>query len=41
VSQSQTVTLIAADRFLVNHGLLTGESTKTMPASGEKLVPAP
>lgn len=35
----QTVTLIAADRFLVKHGLLTGEPTKTMPASGEKLVP--
>jgi acetyl esterase/lipase len=37
----RTVTLIAADRFLVEHGLLTGEPTKTMPASGEKLVPAP
>lgn len=37
----QTVTLIAADQFLVKHGLLTGEPTKTMPASGEKLVPAP
>lgn len=35
----QTVTLIAADQFLVKHGLLTGEPTKTMPASGEKLVP--
>ncbi len=34
----QTVTLIAADKFLVKHGLLTGESTKTMPASGEKLM---
>ncbi|MFM7606186.1 MAG: hypothetical protein ACKO8Z_13445, partial [Prosthecobacter sp.] len=37
----QTVTLIAADRFLVKNDLLTGEPTKTMPASGEKLVPAP
>ena len=37
----QTVTLIAADRFLMKHGLLTGEPTKTMPATGEKLSPAP
>jgi acetyl esterase/lipase len=37
----QTVTLIAADRFLAKHGLLTGEPTKTPPASGEKLAPAP
>lgn len=37
----QTVTLIAADQFLVKQGLLTGAPTKTMPASGEKLVPAP
>ena len=37
----QTVTLVAADNFLVKHGLLTGEPTKAMPASGEKLVPAP
>jgi acetyl esterase/lipase len=36
----QTVTLVAADRFLAKHGLLAGEPTKTMPASGEKLVPA-
>ncbi|MDZ4402486.1 alpha/beta hydrolase [Prosthecobacter sp.] len=36
----QTVTLIAADKFLVKHGLLTGEPTKTMPASGETLDPA-
>jgi hypothetical protein len=35
----QTVTLIAADRFLVKNGLLSGEPTKTMPATGEKLVP--
>ncbi len=34
------VTLIAADRFLVKHGLLTGEPTLTAPATGEKLVPA-
>jgi acetyl esterase/lipase len=40
-TQWQTVTLIAADRFLVKHGLLTGEPTLKMPASGEKLVPAP
>lgn len=37
----QTVTLIAADRFLVRHGLLAGEPTKTMPKTGEKLIPAP
>ena len=37
----QTVTLIAADRFLMKHGLLTGEPTKAMPATGEKLSPAP
>ena len=36
----QTLTLIAADRFLVKLGLLTGEPTKTPPASGEKLIPA-
>jgi acetyl esterase/lipase len=35
----QTLTLIAADRFLVKLGLLTGEPTKTPPASGEKLIP--
>lgn len=34
------LTLIAADRFLTKLGLLTGEPTKTAPASGEKLVPA-
>jgi hypothetical protein len=34
----QTVTLIAADRFLVQQGLLTGEPTLSPPASGEKLV---
>jgi acetyl esterase len=37
----QTVTLIAADKFLVKHGLLQGEPTKTMPATGEMLVPTP
>jgi acetyl esterase/lipase len=37
----QTVTLIAADQFLVKQGLLSGEPLKTMPASGEKLVPTP
>jgi acetyl esterase len=37
----QTVTLIAADQFLVKHGLLTSEPTKAMPATGEKLVPTP
>ncbi len=37
----QTVTLIAADKFLVKQGLLSGEPLKTMPDSGEKLVPTP
>jgi len=36
----RTVTLIAADRFLVKHGLLSGEPTMTPPESGERLVPA-
>lgn len=36
----QTVTLIAADRFLVQHGLLKGEPTLTPPASGEQLQKA-
>jgi dienelactone hydrolase len=35
----QTVTLIAADRFLVQQGLLKGEPSLKAPASGEKLVP--
>ena len=35
----KTVTLIAADRFLVKQGLLTGEPTLLLPATGEKLVP--
>lgn len=34
----QTVTLIAADRFLVQQGLLQGEPTKAPPVTGEKLV---
>jgi len=37
----RTLTLIEADKFLVKHGLLTGEPTLTRPAGGEKLVPAP
>ncbi len=36
----KTLTLIAADRFLVKQGLLTGEPTLQAPAAGEKLVPA-
>lgn len=37
----RTVTFIAADEFLVKHGLLTGKPTLQAPASGEKLIPAP
>jgi len=37
----QTVTLIAADRFLVQLGLLKGEPTLASPATGEKLVRKP
>jgi acetyl esterase len=37
----RTVTLIEADKFLVKQDLLAGEPTLIMPASGEKLVPAP
>ncbi len=37
----RTITLIEADHFLTKQGLLTGEPTLTMPASGEKLVAAP
>lgn len=37
----RTVCLIEADKFLVKHGLLTGEPTLKMPVSGEKLIPAP
>jgi dienelactone hydrolase len=37
----RTVTLIAADEFLVKHGLLTGKSTLQAPASGESLIQVP
>jgi acetyl esterase/lipase len=37
----RTVTLIAADEFLAKHGLISGPPTLKMPASGEKLAPAP
>jgi acetyl esterase len=37
----ETVMLVETDRFLVKHGLLTGEPTLTMPASGEKFVTTP
>jgi acetyl esterase len=37
----RTVTLIAADEFLVKQGLLTGKPTLAPPASGEALIPAP
>ncbi len=36
-----TVTMIAMDRFLVKHGLLSGEPTLKFPESGVRLVPAP
>ncbi len=36
----RTVTLIAADRFLVEQGLLEGEPTLTNPATGESLTVA-
>jgi acetyl esterase/lipase len=36
----RAVTLIAADRFLAKHGLLTGEPTLQAPTTGEKLIPA-
>jgi dienelactone hydrolase len=36
-----TMILIETDKFLVKHGLLTGEPTLPMPESGEKFVPAP
>lgn len=36
----QTVTLLAADRFLARLGLLSGEPTKSMPASGEQFLVA-
>ncbi len=34
----RTTTLIAADRFLVKRGIISGEPTLTPPASGQKLV---
>jgi acetyl esterase len=37
----RSVTLIAADRFLIKQGLLTGEPTLQALATGEELVPAP
>jgi len=37
----KTLTLIAADKFLVKHGLLTGEPALPPPASGETLLKAP
>lgn len=37
----RTITLIEADKFLAKHGLLTGDPTLKMPATGEKLVAAP
>lgn len=37
----KTITLIAADRFLVKQCLLNGEPTLQAPATGEKLIPAP
>ena len=37
----RSVTLIEADRFLVKQGLLAGEPTLSMPATGEMLVAAP
>jgi acetyl esterase len=40
-NQWQTAMLIATDRFLVKHGLLTGEPTLLAPATGVKFVPAP
>jgi len=36
----ESLTLIAADQFLVKLGLLTGETPRTPPATGEKLIPA-
>lgn len=37
----KTVTIAAADRFLVQQGILKGKPTLTLPANGEKLSPAP
>ncbi len=35
----KTVTLLAADRFLVKQGLLQGEPTLSAPSTGERLIP--
>jgi acetyl esterase len=35
----RTVTLLAADRFLVEHGFLSGEPLLVAPTTGERLVP--
>ncbi|HTN76404.1 MAG TPA: alpha/beta hydrolase [Pirellulaceae bacterium] len=35
-----SVTLIAADRFLVQRGLMSGEPMRSAPATGEKLLPS-
>lgn len=35
----RSVTLIAADKFLVEHGLLSGKPSLKMPESGETLLP--
>jgi acetyl esterase len=40
-AQWQTVMLIATDKFLVKHGLLTGEPTLQTPATGEKFISTP
>lgn len=36
----RTVTLLAADRFLVEQGLLQGEATLSTPSTGERLIKA-
>jgi acetyl esterase len=36
----QDVTLAQADRFLVEHGFLSGSSTLAAPPNGEKLIKA-
>lgn len=37
----QTITLLAADRFLAKHGLVDGEPTKAMPSGGQRLEASP
>jgi acetyl esterase len=37
----QNLTFAAADRFLVEHGFLKGETPLAVPAGGEKLIKAP